>query len=233
MEPLNNNSPYIDSTGKRSTLGAEISGGGGGGGYTLPTASSDVKGGVKIGSGLSMDGEVLNSSNPTPYSLPTASGDTKGGVKIGSGLSMDGEVLNSSNPTPYSLPTASGDTKGGVKIGSGLSMDGEVLSASGMKIYYKDFSPSFDTATQIGDSQFYIHTMSNHPGRYYFKVDGYKIIGSMIKEGATDYQMFGGIPTSNTDEFLRPFCINTRNTNDLIGVRVFYVANDNIQQLSN
>ena len=199
MEPLNNNSPYIDSTGKRSTLGAEISGGGGGGGYTLPTASSDVK----------------------------------GGVKIGSGLSMDGEVLNSSNPTPYSLPTASGDTKGGVKIGSGLSMDGEVLSASGMKIYYKDFSPSFDTATQIGDSQFYIHTMSNHPGRYYFKVDGYKIIGSMIKEGATDYQMFGGIPTSNTDEFLRPFCINTRNTNDLIGVRVFYVANDNIQQLSN
>ena len=231
MEPLNNNSPYIDSTGKRSTLGAEIAAGGGGG-YTLPTASSDTKGGVKIGSGLSMDGEVLNNSNPTPYSLPTASSDTKGGVKIGSGLSMDGEVLNNSNPTPYSLPTASSDTKGGVKIGSGLSMDGEVLNANGMKIYYKDFSPNFDTVTQIGDSPFYIHTMSTHPGRDYFKVSGYKIIGSMIKEGATGYQMFGGIPTSSNDEFLRPFCINIRSTNDLMDVRVFYVANDNIQKLS-
>ena len=30
-----------------------------GGQYTLPTASADIKGGVKIGSGLTMDGEVL------------------------------------------------------------------------------------------------------------------------------------------------------------------------------
>lgn len=31
-----------------------------GGGYSLPTAAADTKGGVKIGSGLSMDGEVLS-----------------------------------------------------------------------------------------------------------------------------------------------------------------------------
>ena len=67
MEPLNNNSPYIDSTGKRSTLGAEISGGGGGGGgYTLPTASADTKGGVKIGNGLTMTGEVLSADAQIP-----------------------------------------------------------------------------------------------------------------------------------------------------------------------
>lgn len=33
---------------------------GGGGSYTLPTASADTKGGVKIGSGLTMTGEVLS-----------------------------------------------------------------------------------------------------------------------------------------------------------------------------
>ena len=33
---------------------------GGGGGYTLPTASAETKGGVKIGTGLTMDGEVLS-----------------------------------------------------------------------------------------------------------------------------------------------------------------------------
>lgn len=36
------------------------SGGGGGGEYHLPTASTTTKGGVKIGDGLEMEGEVLN-----------------------------------------------------------------------------------------------------------------------------------------------------------------------------
>lgn len=40
----------------------EESGGGGGGSYVLPTASASVKGGVKIGSGLQMDGEVLSAT---------------------------------------------------------------------------------------------------------------------------------------------------------------------------
>lgn len=34
----------------------------GGDSYTLPTASESTKGGVKIGSGLSMDGEVLSAT---------------------------------------------------------------------------------------------------------------------------------------------------------------------------
>ena len=36
--------------------------GGGGGTYHLPTASASVKGGVKIGTGLSMEGDVLNAT---------------------------------------------------------------------------------------------------------------------------------------------------------------------------
>ena len=34
--------------------------GGGGGTYHLPTASTSVKGGVKVGSGLKMEGEALS-----------------------------------------------------------------------------------------------------------------------------------------------------------------------------
>ena len=64
---------------------------GGGTPYTLPTASADTKGGVKIGSGLSMTGEVLSADS---YTLPTAAADTKGGVMIGDGLTMTGEVLS-------------------------------------------------------------------------------------------------------------------------------------------
>ena len=88
MFPIPFNFPFRKKDGSMTTIGDEISSGGGGG-YTLPTASAETKGGVKIGSGLSMSGEVLNNTNPTPYSLPTASDETKGGIKVGSGLSID------------------------------------------------------------------------------------------------------------------------------------------------
>lgn len=42
-----------------------------GGSYTLPTASADTKGGVKIGSGLTMEGEVLSADIPS-YSIAEA-----------------------------------------------------------------------------------------------------------------------------------------------------------------
>ena len=60
---------------------------------TLPTASSSIKGGVKVGGGLSMSGDTLNCTIDA-YTLPTASTTEKGGVKVGEGLSMDGETLN-------------------------------------------------------------------------------------------------------------------------------------------
>ena len=75
-------------------LKSDITIGGGSSNYTLPTASSSVKGGVKIGSGLSMTGEVLSANATSNYTLPTASSSIKGGVKIGKSLSMDDEVLN-------------------------------------------------------------------------------------------------------------------------------------------
>lgn len=65
--------------------------------YTLPTASSSTKGGVKIGDGLSIDSEGVLSAGA--YALPTASSTTKGGVKIGSRLTMTDEVLSADSQT--------------------------------------------------------------------------------------------------------------------------------------
>ena len=93
MFPIPWNKLFRKKDGSIVTIDDAISSGGGGG-YTLPTASSETKGGVKIGSGLSMNGEILNNSNPTPYSLPTASSETLGGVKVGSGLSIEDGVLS-------------------------------------------------------------------------------------------------------------------------------------------
>lgn len=60
----------------------------GGESYVLPIASSETLGGVKVGSGLSINSETGVLSAPG-YNLPTAGADTLGGVKVGSGLSID------------------------------------------------------------------------------------------------------------------------------------------------
>ena len=60
--------------------------------YSLPTATDSVLGGVKIGSGISIDGNGVISS-ASSYTLPTATGSVLGGVKIGSGVSiLDGVI---------------------------------------------------------------------------------------------------------------------------------------------
>ena len=80
--------------------------GAGGGSYVLPVASADTLGGVKVGTGLSInESGVLSNSNATPYSLPTASDETLGGVKVGSNLSIADGVLSA--PAPYTPPAYS------------------------------------------------------------------------------------------------------------------------------
>jgi len=58
----------------------------------LPTASANEKGGIKVGSGLSIDGNgVLSANEPT---IPTATASTIGGIKIGEGLTILNGVLS-------------------------------------------------------------------------------------------------------------------------------------------
>ena len=55
----------------------------------LPTASSTVKGGIKVGANLSIDGDGVLNAEDGNYTLPTASDTVKGGVKLGEGFSLD------------------------------------------------------------------------------------------------------------------------------------------------
>lgn len=55
--------------------------------YSLPTASATVLGGVKVGSGLSIDGSSVLSVAYS-YTLPAATTSTLGGVIVGTGLSV-------------------------------------------------------------------------------------------------------------------------------------------------
>ena len=118
----------------------------GGAEYTLPTASADTLGGVKVGSGLTIDGNGVLSG--TAYTLPTASADTLGGVKVGANLSIDENGVLSG--TAYTLPTASVETLGGVKVGSGLTIADGVLSAnSGITVKQKKYTGTGNASNVI------------------------------------------------------------------------------------
>lgn len=67
MFPLNSNTPYVKDTGERARLGQIV-----GGSSTLPTASAETKGGVKIGSGLKMTGEVLSADQVPAHAIADA-----------------------------------------------------------------------------------------------------------------------------------------------------------------
>ena len=98
----------------------------GGASYTLPTASASTKGGVKVGTGLSMSGDTLNCTvTSTTYSEATTS-------QAGLMSAADKSKLNNvaSNANNYTLPTASTVTKGGIVVGDGLEMVGDTLNVT-------------------------------------------------------------------------------------------------------
>lgn len=159
MFPIPFNFPFRKKDGSLTTLDDAISSGGGS--YTLPTASESTKGGVKIGSGLSMSGEVLNNTNPTPYSLPTASDEVLGGVIVGSGLTIDENgILSSSggsfNPTSGQITVGSAINTPTVnqlyKFGNMVSINfiGTVTNESGVQtVVIGDLPDGFRPATPL------------------------------------------------------------------------------------
>ena len=91
--------------------------------YSLPTASSTTKGGVKIGDNLSMEGEVLNAKDTT-YSDATQS--VSGLLSASDKKKLDGIA---SGANAYTLPAASETELGGVKVGENLSISEGKLNA--------------------------------------------------------------------------------------------------------
>lgn len=57
--------------------------------YSLPTATNNTLGGIRVGDNLTIDNFGTLSAIATPYTLPTASSNVLGGIKIGAGLSIN------------------------------------------------------------------------------------------------------------------------------------------------
>lgn len=89
--------------------------------YVLPLATADALGGVKVGTGLSIDANgKLNVTYS--YTLPAATAEVLGGIKVGNGVSIDADgKLNVTYS--YTLPAATASILGGIKIGNGLKID--------------------------------------------------------------------------------------------------------------
>lgn len=94
--------------------------------YNLPIASASTLGGVKIGSGLSIDSGtgILTAIPSTPFAT-IATTSTAGLVKVGSGLDIDS--VTGVLVANYTIAPATSTTIGGVKVGSGLTVDSHGL----------------------------------------------------------------------------------------------------------
>lgn len=89
--------------------------------YTLPTASSTTKGGVKIGSGITISSDGTISTKT--YNNVTTS--VAGLMSASDKAKLDGIEARANR---YILPTASSAVLGGVKIGSGIFISNGVIS---------------------------------------------------------------------------------------------------------
>lgn len=120
------NGTYPDSSGN---VTISVSGGGssGGGNYTLPTASSSTLGGVKVGSGLTINTSGVLSADVTASTLTAYAKitDLSAVAKTGSYNDLTNKPTI---PAAYTLPNATSSTLGGVKVGSNISVSNGTIS---------------------------------------------------------------------------------------------------------
>lgn len=136
---LTNNSGYITSsalngyvksvngTSPDSNGNVSISVSGGSGNYTLPTASSSTLGGVKIGSGLTINTSGVVSADVTSSTL-TAYAKTTDLSAVATSGSYNDLSNKPTIPSAYTLPNATSSTLGGVKVGSNISVSNGIIS---------------------------------------------------------------------------------------------------------
>lgn len=122
--------------------GSSGGGGGGGGSYTLPIASANTLGGVKVGSGLSIDqdGVLSSQGGGGGYTLPAATDGALGGIKIG--FTQSGKnyplLLDSNNKAYVNVPWEGGSggsgtvTSVGMTVPTGFSVTGSPVTGSGI-----------------------------------------------------------------------------------------------------
>lgn len=124
VKSVNGTSP--DSNGNVS-ISVSGSSGSGGGNYTLPTASSSTLGGVKIGSGLTINTSGVVSADVTSSTL-TAYAKTTDLSAVATSGSYNDLSNKPTIPSAYTLPNATSSTLGGVKVGSNISVSNGIIS---------------------------------------------------------------------------------------------------------
>ena len=124
--------------------------------YSLPKASSDSLGGIKVGANLTItDGVLAATDTNTTYSVKDGELTEKnftGTLKT----KLDG-IAASANK--YSLPTANGSTLGGIKVGANLTIADGVLAGT----------PDTNTTYSVKDGEL---TEKNFTGTLKTKLDG-------------------------------------------------------------
>jgi len=113
--------------------------------YSLPTATTNTLGGIKVGDRLTITNGVLSANvQSTSYSLPTASSTTKGGITVSGndGLEMDGTNLKLKNHSA-NFDTITAD------IGTFNVVDTDVLDAESVIARKIQVYPTGGTAPDI------------------------------------------------------------------------------------
>lgn len=142
---LTNNSGYITNSALRGyvksvngvtpdssgnvTISVSGGGSGGGGNYTLPTASGSTLGGVKVGSGLTINTSGVLSADVTASTL-TAYAKTTDLSAVAKSGSYNDLSNKPTIPSAYTLPNATSSTLGGVKVGSNISVSNGTISVT-------------------------------------------------------------------------------------------------------
>ena len=114
--------------------------------YSLPNATTTTKGGVIVGSNISVSsgkisvatgskdakgvlqvGDNINVSSGK-ISVPTANGTSLGLVKQGTNITIDSDGTISAKDTVYTLPNATTSAKGGVIVGDNINVSSGKIS---------------------------------------------------------------------------------------------------------
>lgn len=122
------NGTYPDGSGN-VTISVSGGGSGGGGNYTLPTASGSTLGGVKVGSGLTINTSGVLSADVTASTL-TAYAKTTDLSAVAKSGSYNDLSNKPTIPSAYTLPNATSSTLGGVKVGSNISVSSGTISVT-------------------------------------------------------------------------------------------------------
>lgn len=107
--------------------------------YSLPTATASVLGGVKIGSGISIDGNGVISAS-SGYTLPNATTSTLGGVIVGTGLAVASGTVSVSFGTTSTTVAAGNHTHAQLHDRSHAITSSSDHTATAWRVFYSDGS---------------------------------------------------------------------------------------------